>query len=196
MPTFIAMAMFSFTMSFSPGPVNFLALASGLNVGLRKSLGFVLGASIGFVSLLFLTGYGIGKVAHQLPMFLTLLKVSGCLFIGFMGVQTLRAHTSISSQTSLTKPLSFGQGWWMQWLNPKAWIACLAGCAAFNVYSNESALIQFVAVYFVICVLGIGSWAYLGNTISRWIRSPKHVILFNRVMGITLIALGVLMLFS
>ena len=51
-----AMALFALALSATPGPVNLLALASGINHGLWRSLPFVLGATIGFCALLYLIG--------------------------------------------------------------------------------------------------------------------------------------------
>ena len=63
----ISMAIFSISMSISPGPVNLLAMTSGLNHGFSKSLNFVTGATIGFTFLLFVIGYGLGSAHNYYP---------------------------------------------------------------------------------------------------------------------------------
>ncbi len=71
----------------------------------------------------------------------------------------------------------------MQWLNPKAWLACVAGMGAF-VADGEARLIwQFAAVYLVICYLSVGCWAYAGTFLRGYLNNPKGMRLFNRAMA-------------
>ncbi len=49
MSLLISMAAFALAASISPGPVNVVALSSGMQFGLGPSLRHVLGATVGFV---------------------------------------------------------------------------------------------------------------------------------------------------
>lgn len=193
MSILLSMAIFSLSMSISPGPVNFVALTSGLNYGLVKSLKFVAGATISFVVLLTLIGVGLGTASEGFPTVLNVLKYVGCGYIIFIGYKILSDGGDISDISSVSSIPSFSQGWLMQWLNPKAWIAC---CSAFDVYSSDQRLIQFVVIYFLICFIGIACWAFLGNKIKLWFSSKKHLVLFNRIMGSVLCILGVTLLLN
>ncbi|MFD2166468.1 LysE family translocator [Thalassotalea euphylliae] len=194
MSILISMAVFSVSMSVSPGPVNFLALASGLNHGFMPSLKFVTGATLGFISLLLLIGLGIGATNESFPVIVDSLKYIGCAYIFYIGFKVYSETAALDDTTSQHNKPTFLQGWLMQWLNPKAWVACLAGCSAFSVYTSHIRLAQFLSIYFVICFVGIASWALLGKRIKIWISTPKHVRLFNKVMGISLCVLGVILL--
>ena len=57
----LAMASFALVASITPGPVNSLALTSGVHHGFRRSLGFVTGATLGFTALLLLAGVGMAE---------------------------------------------------------------------------------------------------------------------------------------
>lgn len=196
MSILISMAIFSLSMSISPGPVNFMALTSGLNHGFGNSIRFVLGATIGFVFLLLLIGLGLGSVNNSFPLFINGLKFVGCGYVIFIGYQVYTSSSSIS-ELELNCPVpSFSQGCLMQWLNPKAWVACLAGCSAFNVYVSDLRLTQFSLVYLVVCFLGIASWALLGNKIKVLLYSTRHIALFNKAMGGILCILGIVLLFQ
>ncbi|EXV31205.1 putative membrane protein [Acinetobacter baumannii 24975_5] len=49
---FASMFLFSFAMSITPGPVNTVILSTSLNHGLKRSLPYISGATIGFTLLL------------------------------------------------------------------------------------------------------------------------------------------------
>jgi threonine/homoserine/homoserine lactone efflux protein len=71
----------------------------------------------------------------------------------------------------------------MQWLNPKAWLACVAGMGAF-VADGEARLVwQFAAVYLVICYLSVGCWAYAGTFLRGYLNNPAGMRWFNRGMA-------------
>lgn len=56
----LALMGFAFVMSISPGPGNFLLLASGANFGFARSLPLMLGISGGFLAMVFAIGLGLG----------------------------------------------------------------------------------------------------------------------------------------
>ena len=94
MAVFIAMCAYSLSMSISPGPVNLVALTSGLNKGFRRAIPFVSGAAIGFALLLLTVGLGVGMVTTSLPLFLAILSYSGSAFIFFYGSQHCKSRSS------------------------------------------------------------------------------------------------------
>lgn len=193
MSIWFSMAVFSFTMSISPGPVNLVALTSGLNHGFVNSLKFVFGATLGFIVLLFLIGFGLGAANENFPSIIKVLTYVGCAYLGYVGIKIYLDRGEIG-EVENTLPLpSFQQGWLLQWLNPKAWIACLAGCSAFNVYTSNARLFQFLLIYFVICFIGIGCWAFAGRKIQAWLQSPKSVRVFNKTMGLVLCLLAIVL---
>ena len=205
MSLLLSMAIFSLSMSISPGPVNVVALTSGVNYGFTRSLNFVTGATLGFIALLSLVGLGLGEMSEQFPLFISALKVAGCLYILYIGIQIFKDKSAIAllSNTTLESQLNssshssnrhsprFTQGWLMQWLNPKAWIACIAGCSAFNVYHSNERLLMFSLIYLVFCFLGIAAWALLGKKIKHWLTKDCHVIRYNQIMGSTLCLLAI-----
>lgn len=82
----------------------------------------------------------------------------------------------------------------MQWLNPKAWGACIAAVSIYNLENSRPDLYFFVALYCIICFFGIGSWAVFGSQIDRWLNTARKRMAFNAVLGVILIALAGLLL--
>ncbi len=188
MSIIFAMCLFSLSMSVSPGPVNLICLSSGVNYGFRQSIPFISGATIGFTLLLLLVGLGIGSVGAQSPLFLQILSYAGSAFIAYMGFKVMTSNSDISVE-SQNRP-TFYQGFAFQWINPKAWVACLAGVSAFGLGEAPLLLLVFITLYFVICYASISAWALVGSKISRVLQSPKKLMMFNRLMGGSLIGVA------
>lgn len=190
----IAMALFSLTMSLTPGPVNVTTFSSGMNYGFRSTMPFVSGATIGFTLLLVFIGLGIGNLATYFPIMGRVLCYAGALFIGYVGFKIMRANFSIEN-TSADRPL-FRHGVIMQWLNIKAWISCLAGVSAFSAGREYGSLLIFCSIYFFICYASIAVWALAGDVIMKMMKNKRYISAVNTAMGAVLICLAVLILFS
>ncbi|WP_425406777.1 LysE family translocator [Hwanghaeella sp.] len=192
MPPILAMCAFALTLSISPGPVNVLTLSTGLNHGARRALPFVGGATISFTLLLLAIGLGLGAVAESLGRGFDLLAVAGAGLIAWFGYKLATARGSLST-TEAPIP-SFWHGVMLQVLNPKAWGACIAAVAIFELQESPAHLAVFVCLYGVICFFGIGSWAVFGQQVKRVLTSPERLRLFNITLGLTLIVLAVALL--
>lgn len=190
----LAMAGFALASSISPGPVNAVALASGVHHGFRRSMGFVTGATIGFTALLLLAGLGLAEALGRAPAFAAAARLAGLGFLLLMAWRLWRAEGCMSDRAPPIPP-SLLAGAILQWLNPKAWIAAVAGMGAYA--GGEAIRIWvFVAIYFAICYVSIAFWAYAGGRLARLLVDPGRMRLFNRTMA-ALLALGaVLMAFE
>ena len=132
--TIFAVGLYALSMSISPGPVNMLALSSGVHLGLRKAMGFVSGATIGFSLLLLAIGLGLGSLVDPTSPLFKLLKFAGLGFIAWIGFRIATSSPQlggIQGEEMRENAGAFWRGFLLQWLNPKAWLACIAGIAAF-----------------------------------------------------------------
>ncbi|PYE49059.1 LysE family translocator [Paenibacillus barcinonensis] len=194
MSLFIAMCFFSLSMSISPGPVNITILSSGVNYGFKHSLPFVSGSTVGFTFLLTAVGLGVSNLVAQVPIFYELLRYIGTGYMSYIGYKIMVSHTEIElKEEQLPR---FRHGFLMQWLNPKAWIACLSGVSAFGLNTSYSMLLVFVCIYFLICYLSLASWALLGSKLQFLMKVKNGIKVFNLVMGGSLIIVAIFLLFS
>jgi len=194
MSLFIAMFSFSLALSISPGPVNMIIVSSGASYGVRKTFSFVSGGTIGFTLLLLFIGLGFSNVIDLHPNFLKYLAVSGSLFIVYMGylIATSKPELNIEDNQQPT----FIQGFLLQWLNPKAWIACMVGVSLFSSPNSHQQFLIFTMVYFLVCYLSLFSWSVLGNKASILLDSEFKLKIFNQLMGGLLIVTAFFLLYS
>ena len=196
MSLIFAMCLFAFSMSISPGPVNVITLSTGVNYGLKKAMSFVGGATIGFTLLLLTVGLGLRVIAELSEVFLMVLSYIGAIFIAYMGIKIILSAGNPESLSSSQQNIPrFWDGFLLQWLNPKAWIACISGVSAFNLGHSLSLLSIFISLYFVICYASITSWALLGDKLQTLLSSPSHFKIFNEAMGGALITVDCYLLY-
>lgn len=190
----IAMGAFSLTMSLSPGPVNMVIVSSSANNGIRRTMPFVSGATIGFTLLLIFVGFWFQQIISAYPTFFAYLELVGAAFIIHLGYK-IAASPPVLAQEKRVPP-TFMQGFVLQWINAKAWVACAAGAAIFSDPKTHATLITFIAIYFVICYLSLAVWAVMGDRMSAILKKPAHMRAFNVTMGGLLIASAGYMAYS
>ena len=182
----LSMAAFALAASISPGPVNIVALGAGARHGLRPAMRHVTGATLGFILLLVLIGLGLHEVLRHWPGLAVALHWAGVLFLLYMAWKLARDDGALGEGRDTHAP-SLLRGAAMQWLNPKAWLACVAGIGAF-VGQGETALLgQFSLIYLVICYLSLSCWALAGSLIRSYLDNPRRLRLFNRSLAALLV---------
>ncbi|MEC6744115.1 LysE family translocator [Pseudomonas qingdaonensis] len=182
----LSMAAFALAASISPGPVNIVALGAGARHGLRPAMRHVTGATLGFILLLVLIGLGLHEVLRHWPGLAVALHWAGVLFLLYMAWKLARDNGALGEGRDTHAP-SLLRGAAMQWLNPKAWLACVAGIGAFVGQGETAVLGQFSLIYLVICYLSLGCWALAGSLIRSYLDNPRRLRLFNRSLAALLV---------
>lgn len=75
----------------------------------------------------------------------------------------------------------------LQWLNPKAWLASVAGIGAYANKGDFASIWLFSLIYFLICYASIASWAYAGTVLRQLLKNPRQMQIFNRGMAALLL---------
>ncbi|WP_284217937.1 LysE family translocator [Agaribacter marinus] len=195
MSLFIAMCLYSISMSVSPGPVNLITFASAINFGVHKTMPFVSGATVGFVFLLLFVGLGF----HQLFTFQhdaieQGFTIVSCLFIAYIGYKIATADVTLSRKSD--EAPRFFSGFMLQWLNPKAWLACVAGISAFELNESLEALLGFISIYFICCYPCLALWAVAGHKMRNVMKQKSFLQILNRLTGAVLIIIATYLLLS
>ncbi|CAI8742236.1 LysE family translocator [Pseudomonas sp. IT-P291] len=193
MSLMMSMAAFALVASITPGPVNIVALSSGARFGFRASQRHVAGATLGFVWLLVLMGLGLHELLQRWPALTQGVQWAGVAFLLYMAFRLAADNGQVQAREAAQAP-SMLYGAIMQWLNPKAWLACVAGMGAF-VADGEARLVwQFAAIYLVICYVSVGCWAYAGTFLRGFLNNAAGMRLFNRLMALLLVVSAVYLL--
>lgn len=185
----MSMAAFALAASISPGPVNIIALSSGANHGLRASLAHVAGATLGFCLLLVLVGLGLHQLLGRWPLMGQLLHWGGVTFLLYMAWKLARDDGQLTGMHSTPAPSAW-QGAAMQWLNPKAWLAAVAGVGAYT-GGEQHLLWLFTWIYGPICFISVASWAWAGSVVRQYLGNPRHLRLLNRGLAVLLVGSAV-----
>lgn len=188
-----SMVSLSLAMSISPGPVNILIITSSINNGFKKTFAFISGATIGFTLLLFLTGFGFVSFLVEYPLFLKILSITGAVFIGYMGYKIATAKADINLDQKTDTP-RFYEGFLLQWLNPKAWIASVSGASIYS--SSQEIFGSFIFIYFIICYVSLMFWGVMGSKAAYVLNTSLKMRSFNLIMGSLLIFTASYFLFT
>lgn len=184
---------FSLSMSISPGPANIAILSSSMNYGFKLTLAFISGATIGFTLLLAAVCFGLYQIIVIYPILLDIFTVLGTLLLVWIGWNIFRAKAEKISVKDNAQIPTFMQGALLQWLNPKAWIAAVAGTAIFSSEHSAYILLLFVLIYFVVCYLSLMVWGIVGEKLAVFLNQGERAHIFNMLMGIVLIMISLQM---
>ncbi len=188
MTVFISMFIFALIGAISPGPVNIIATGAGANFGFRRAIPHVLGAAIAYTVIVFLVGVGLNNILKVYPQITDTLKYIGGGFLLYMSYK-IATSKSINNESSVAKkPPTILEGALSQGLNPKAWLVSMSGVSLFVAPNSPASLylMVFCSISFVVCLVGIGTWAMIGDVIRKYLSNERHQVTFNVVMGLLL----------
>ena len=160
---FLAMVVFAFVSSITPGPNNFMLLASGVNFGFVRSIPHMLGIGAGFASLLLGVGAGIGALLAAFPAFHTTLKVIGGAYLLYLAWKVATSRSLGPAGGEGARPMRFIEAAAFQWVNPKAWVMAATAMA---VYTNPQAPVASVllvtAAFTLVNLPSVSVWTGFG----------------------------------
>ncbi|MBS0444735.1 MAG: LysE family transporter [Proteobacteria bacterium] len=184
-------------LSLSPGPNGLLALTHGALHGRRKAICTIVGGSVGFVTIVALSMFGIGALLQASLVWLTVLKWVGGAYLVWLGIQVWRSPPigldasqpaearggwSLFRQgalSALTNPkgILFFAAFLPQFIDPARSLP-----VQFAVMAGTFAAIEFATELFI---------ASVAHRISAWLARVGRG--FNRACGGIFIAIGALL---
>jgi threonine/homoserine/homoserine lactone efflux protein len=181
-----AFAVFAFVAAATPGPNNLLLLASGLLVGLWRTMPFILGIGVGFSALLVAVGYGLGQVFERFPAVQLAFKIVGTAYFLYLAWTLVRAGRARDAEDR--RDLGFWAGVTFQAVNPKAWLMCITAVALYLPPAWSPATLALMVATFV--VLGLPAnvaWAGIGRLLRSLVSDARRMRIFNAVMAVLLV---------
>jgi threonine/homoserine/homoserine lactone efflux protein len=184
---FWALLIFTFVMTFTPGPNTMMLLASGVNFGFRATVPHMIGITLGFGLMTLLVGMGLGEIFKLYPMLYAALSYAGAAYMLYLAWKIAMTRT-MGEGKAASRPMSFLQAAAFQWVNPKAWVMAVT---AITTYSVPTAYVFSVLVltfmFMAMAVPGCSAWILFGAGVRRWLEDPKRLRLFNITMAVLLV---------
>lgn len=185
--TLLALFLFAFTTSITPGPNNMMLFASGVNFGFSRTIPHMLGIGAGFLSLLIAVGLGLGALLHSVPMLYTGLKFAGGAYLVWIAWKIGTSRT-LSEGKAGAAPMTFLQAAVFQWINPKAWVMAVTAMATYTSEQAYLASVLIVGIIFAIVnVPSVSTWAGFGSALRQWLSEPARLKWFNITMAVLLV---------
>lgn len=184
---FLALALFAFVSSITPGPNNLMLMASGANFGFRRTIPHMLGVALGFVFMVVLVGAGLVQIFDAFPVSYSALKVASVIYLIYLAWKIAYAGPTEASGSRGT-PMTFLQAAAFQWVNPKAWAMALTAISAYTPDQTLWAIFIVAAVFGAINLPSVGSWTILGQQMARFLTNPRRLTQFNWLMAALLVA--------
>lgn len=183
--------LYSFSVMYSPGPVNAMGLNAGLVGQFRQTAGFFLGVGFAMFVLFILFGYtGEALISKAILPYLTLI---GAGYTSYLAYKVYTSKVSFPdraegvAETEL-KTLTFWNGFLIQALNPKGMMVVLP-VATVMFPAAQITGIFIVGVSALIAIAGAGApaiYSLLGALVGSRITKSSHFDTFNRLMGFIL----------
>lgn len=192
------MEIFLYTLSvmYSPGPVNFMGLNSGLTGQFKKTIYFFIGVGCAMLMLFMIFGYiGAAIIPQKALHYIALL---GACYTFYLAFQMLKADIEISYETAEVQALSFWNGFWIQALNPKGILVILP----VTTIMYPTAHITGIHIFLVSLLISIGAagapfiYSWAGAVLGKKIKNKIWFNRINQAMGLMLIVSGIFMLYD
>jgi threonine/homoserine/homoserine lactone efflux protein len=186
---FLALVVFAFVTSVTPGPNNLMLLASGVNFGFVRTVPHMFGIAGGFATLLFGVGMGLGAVLKAYPALDLTLKIAGGAYLSYLAWKIAMSRSLTAKGEAKAVPMTFFQAAAFQWVNPKAWVMAVTAMA---VYTNPEApflsMLLVTAAFAAVNFPSVSIWAGFGMALRGFLADPVRLKWFNIAMGVLLAA--------
>ena len=188
MELFIIVFIFAVSTTVTPGPNNIMIMTSGLNHGVRKTMPHFLGICLGFPAMVAAIGFGLSTLFSKFPQIHLVIKILGITYLLYLAWKIATTDTQ-STNNKNSKPFTFWQAAFFQWVNPKAWVMAIGAIAAFTTISGEHYLqiMLITGAFFLASFPCVGLWLFFGLGLKKLLTNPKQQKIFNITMAILLV---------
>ena len=170
--TFVALLIFAFVASATPGPNNVMLLASGVNFGFRRTIPHMFGIALGFAVLLLSVGFGLGAL--------------GGAYLFYLAWRIAMTRAVASGNTG-NAPMTVWAAAAFQWVNPKAWMMAITAMSLYTSPEMPYVSVVLVALAFVLVNFpSVSIWAGCGTALRSFLADPVKLKWFNITMGVIL----------
>ena len=194
----------SIVLTATPGPDNLMVLSFGISRGRRSGMAFGIGCALGCFSHTFFAVIGVTALVAASPLAFTIFKLSGGVYLIWLGIQALRnagsTHQSLMTANGDSMQRLFIKGLVANTINPKVALFFLSFLPQFVNPANDDVQLQIglLGILFTLqTVFLFGLLGYFSGSVGAWLNKlPKARLFLDRVAGTIFIALGIRMFAS
>ncbi len=189
---FVSLFAFTCINIFTPGPANIACTSMAIKHGLRESINFISGASIGFTLVTLLAGLFSNFLLVLIPSLESIMRWVGSAYILYLAYNILKTDYSLAQNNKnlqQTQPLSFRHGVFLQLFNPKSLMFVITIYTVF-LYPLAGRLHLILLSTLILGLIGSGSyllWAFLGAGISSFMNQEHFKRIVNLILALLLV---------
>ena len=184
----LALILYAFVSSITPGPNNLMLLASGVNFGFRRTVPHMLGIALGFTVMTAIVGLGLAGLFTAWPPARQALTVVSVVYLLWLAWKIAHAAAPSATAPSSGRPMTLVQAAAFQWVNPKAWTMALTAITLYAPDRTLASIALVAAIFGAINLPSVSTWTVLGQQVSRVLSSPARLRAFNWTMAALLVA--------
>ena len=184
----LSLLTFALVSSLTPGPNNFMLLASGANFGFVRTIPHALGIMMSFFVLLVAIGFGLGALLTAAPALHLALKIAGASYLVYLAWRLAMSRSLGQEGQTNARPMTPFEAALFQWVNPKAWVMGLTSMAVFTDPDRPFMTALIVAfTFFAVNFPSNSIWIVFGVALRRLLADPVRLKWFNITMAVLLI---------
>jgi threonine/homoserine/homoserine lactone efflux protein len=182
----LALIVFAFVGSVTPGPNNLMLMASGANFGIRRTLPHFLGIIFGWMLMVILVGVGLVQVFEAFPLSYELLRWFSIGYLVYLAVKIATSGSPVSRGNA--RPMTALQAALFQWVNPKAWAMALTAVSVYAPSQSLAAVMLIALICGLINTPSIFVWVLMGSKLQTFLGEGARLQVFNYAMAALLLA--------
>lgn len=196
--TWLALFAASWAISLSPGAGAVAAMNAGLTYGFKRGYITTIGLILGIMTQLVAVSVGLGALVASSNMAFQIVKWFGVAYLIYLGVSQWRAPLTqaqlrpvLHQQESATRMIF--KAWLINAANPKGTVFLLAVMPQF-LNLNEPLWLQYVVIGATLTftdLVVMAGYTALAARVLAYLKSPKHVLMLNRVFGSLFVLAGI-----
>nr|WP_244439935.1 LysE family transporter [Mesorhizobium metallidurans] len=168
----------------SPGPATISVTAVGAAFGLRDSLRYASGVTLGTIAVLLVVATGVMVMLASVPKLAPLLAAASAAYILYLAFKIATAPPVAARTDGAALPTFLG-GFLLAVANPKAYVA-IAAVFAGTPSSDLDARLKLAVLALMIVAIHV-LWLLAGAAFARFLRKPRASRIINLIFAATLV---------
>ena len=195
--TLLSLAGAAFIFGISPGPGTLAALSVSTTQGLRSGLILGAGEAVGDVVYLTMAILSLGYLSIYLEPVMIFVRWIGAGYLIYLGIMQFRlSKLELKTRKQISNRIKlFLMGFLIGGTNPKVVLFYLSFIPLFLDLSNINLTtgLQIIFTVYVSVFASLIVVCVAGNQIKTWISKPSSLKILNRITGIIMIIVGILL---